>query len=161
VNRENALNDHAAELERILTRLMRALFPLDESSSVSDLSIAQMRICSLLADRPRSLSCLAAELGVSGSAATQVADRLERLGMVTRQPSAHDRRVKLLLLTERGLTMMLARRQRRIQNVVRVLSQLSPEERERTLYRLQSLLEATVLTLDKPSQEAVCLNLPS
>jgi DNA-binding MarR family transcriptional regulator len=46
---------------------------------------------------------LAAAWGTDASNATWVVDRLERKGLVERRPAAHDRRVKLVVLTARGV----------------------------------------------------------
>ena len=45
-----------------------------------DLPLAQLRVCSLLVGGDRSISCLSRELGITMSATTQLADRLERTG---------------------------------------------------------------------------------
>jgi MarR family transcriptional regulator for hemolysin len=45
---------------------------------------------------------LAHELGVEGPSVVAMVDRLELAGLVVREPSATDRRVKLVLLTDAG-----------------------------------------------------------
>ena len=45
---------------------------------------------------------LARQLGVDGATLVATIDRLESGGLVERMPSPHDRRVKLVVLTERG-----------------------------------------------------------
>ena len=51
---------------------------------------------------PMSQRALADLVGVEGPSMVSMLDRLERDGFVTRAPSAHDRRVKLVQLTEAG-----------------------------------------------------------
>lgn len=51
---------------------------------------------------PMSQRCLATQVGVEGPSMVSMLDRLERGGLVVREPSAQDRRVKLVLLTEEG-----------------------------------------------------------
>jgi MarR family transcriptional regulator for hemolysin len=51
---------------------------------------------------PMSQRCLADQVGVEGPSMVSMLDRLERGGFVTRAPSTHDRRVKLVQLTEEG-----------------------------------------------------------
>ena len=51
---------------------------------------------------PMSQRALADLVGVEGPSMVSMLDRLERGGFVTRAPSAHDRRVKLVQLTEAG-----------------------------------------------------------
>jgi MarR family transcriptional regulator, organic hydroperoxide resistance regulator len=54
---------------------------------------------------PRPMSALAAMLHCDASNVTNIADRLEAAGLVVRQASAQDRRVKTLLLTPKGVDM--------------------------------------------------------
>ncbi|MFL5578523.1 MAG: MarR family winged helix-turn-helix transcriptional regulator [Gemmatimonadaceae bacterium] len=49
------------------------------------------------------MRALAREWGTDASAATWVVDRLERKGLAERRTVAHDRRVKLVVLTARGV----------------------------------------------------------
>jgi MarR family transcriptional regulator for hemolysin len=55
-------------------------------------------------DEPMSQRALADLVGVEGPSMVSMLDRLERDGLVTRAPSATDRRVKLVHLTETGRT---------------------------------------------------------
>jgi DNA-binding MarR family transcriptional regulator len=52
--------------------------------------------------RPVAMSELAGILGCDNSNVTGIVDRLEYRGLVERRPADHDRRVKLLALTEDG-----------------------------------------------------------
>ena len=61
------------------------------------------------------MSVLSRELGVSLSAMTQIADRLERARLVKRQFEGTDRRVRSLQLTSRGQKIMQAREEARVQ----------------------------------------------
>jgi DNA-binding MarR family transcriptional regulator len=54
---------------------------------------------------PRPMSTLAGMLHCDASNVTNIADRLEAAGLVVRQPSEQDRRVKTLLLTPKGVDM--------------------------------------------------------
>jgi DNA-binding MarR family transcriptional regulator len=54
---------------------------------------------------PRPMSALAAQLHCDASNVTNIADRLEAMALVERRPSAHDRRVKTLVLTPEGEAM--------------------------------------------------------
>jgi DNA-binding MarR family transcriptional regulator len=57
---------------------------------------------SLDAQTGRSMRSLADEWECDPSYATWVVDRLEQLGLVQRQVVAHDRRIKLVMLTRKG-----------------------------------------------------------
>ena len=54
-------------------------------------------------DEPKPMSELAIALRCDNSNVTGIVDRLEDRGLVERQPAAHDRRVKMLSITPRGL----------------------------------------------------------
>ena len=98
---ELSLHEQSARIAGILPVLMRSLGSPDDRLSVS-LPLAQLRLCRVLYDGPRPMSVLSQELGVSLSALTQMADRLERAKLVARVASGKDRRVRHLQLTERG-----------------------------------------------------------
>ena len=53
-------------------------------------------------DEPMKLSDLAQALHCDNSSVTGIADRLEKAGLAERQPHPTDRRVKTLVLTQRG-----------------------------------------------------------
>jgi DNA-binding MarR family transcriptional regulator len=53
-------------------------------------------------DEPKPMSELALALRCDNSNVTGIIDRLEDRGLVERRPAAHDRRVKMLSITERG-----------------------------------------------------------
>jgi MarR family transcriptional regulator, transcriptional regulator for hemolysin len=54
------------------------------------------------AQRPLSQSDLAEHLGVEGATMVSMIDRLVKAGLVLREPSTQDRRVKRVVLTEAG-----------------------------------------------------------
>lgn len=69
-----------------------------------DLSTTQAQALMLLdPEDPRPMSDMAATLHCDRSNVTGIVDRLEARGLVERRPGAHDRRVKVLSLTEAGL----------------------------------------------------------
>jgi DNA-binding MarR family transcriptional regulator len=53
-------------------------------------------------DEPLSMKELSQKIGCDASFVTVIADSLERLGIAEREPSQRDRRVKNIVLTERG-----------------------------------------------------------
>ncbi|MEK6326910.1 MAG: MarR family transcriptional regulator [Actinomycetota bacterium] len=53
-------------------------------------------------DEPKPMGELAKQLACDSSNVTWITDRLEERGLVERQAAEHDRRVKLLVLTEKG-----------------------------------------------------------
>src|SRR3954470_22134365 len=95
------LRTSAQVLEELLPKLMRILYRPEDSDLLRDLPVAQLRLMRLLYPDAKSHSSVGEELGISVSAITQVANRLEILGLVERQENATDRRIKNLKLTEK------------------------------------------------------------
>ena len=141
---EQILREQSEELVSLLSRLMRRLFTLDaDNDPAMELPGAQMRVCAVLRDGPRTMSSLSSEMGISHSAITQIADRLERAEMVERLPEAEDRRCKRLTLTARGVEVMQARREKRVVRMLGILKSLSQEQRDSALAALSVLFEAS------------------
>jgi DNA-binding MarR family transcriptional regulator len=96
----------------------------------------------LLYERPRAMSALSRELGVSQSAMTQIADRLERARLVRRSFAGSDRRVRSLQLTSRGQKIMQHREEARVQRAATVMERLPQQVRHELLSSMRQLLEA-------------------
>jgi MarR family transcriptional regulator, organic hydroperoxide resistance regulator len=72
-------------------------------ASEFDLSPPQvMALRQLDPAEPKPMSELAIALRCDNSNVTGIVDRLEDRGLVERRPGEHDRRVKMLMITERG-----------------------------------------------------------
>lgn len=132
----------AAMIADELPSVMRQLFTF-ANDPADDLPLAQLRVCSILSAGSRPMSALSREVGVSVSAMTQIADRLERARLVKRIAEGTDRRVRCLQLTPRGEKMMHMRRQARIGRVSNVLANLSPEARAEVTRGVELLLNAS------------------
>jgi DNA-binding MarR family transcriptional regulator len=141
----------AERLESIMPAIARQLFTVSPAHPLAEMPIAQLRLCSLLlVHESPTLSQVADELNISASAATQLADRLEKAGMVERVSSSAangecDRRARHLRLTEKGLTLMHSRREFRLSGARRALRHLFPEDRKRLLEVLEKLLNVSRL----------------
>jgi DNA-binding MarR family transcriptional regulator len=134
----------AERLESLLPEIMRRLFTLDPEHPVTEMPLAQLRVCAVLRESgPQTLTALGERLGISSSAVTQVADRLEKGNYVERVPEAEDRRVRRLRLTRHGAAVMESRRCYRVAQAERVIQRLSAKERCALLTALLSLLEAS------------------
>ena len=120
--------------------LTRHLLAVDDSAA--DLPLRQLRVCMLLHEEPRTMSWLSRELGVSLSAMTQIADRLERARLVKRHFEGGDRRVRSLQLTPRGIKIMQAREAARIDRAKFALERLSSEARVNVIEVLEVLRQA-------------------
>lgn len=150
----------AERLEAVMPAIAQRLFTVAPSHPLADMPIAQLRLCSLLLTQESpTLSQVADELHISASAATQLADRLEKSGMVERVSLAGaqgecDRRARYLRLTEKGFTLMQSRREFRQSGARRALRHLLPEDRKRLLEVLEKLLAVSRLPGDAPAETA-------
>jgi DNA-binding MarR family transcriptional regulator len=133
--------EQAHSFASLLPKLLRQL-SAGVGDPVMDLPLAQLRVCSILCDGPRPISALSRELGVSVSAMTQIADRLERARLAKREPMHGDRRVRCLRLTRRGETMMQHHDQARAARMAQMLEHLTPEEQHAAADALQSMIRA-------------------
>jgi DNA-binding MarR family transcriptional regulator len=89
-----------------------------------------------LLDEPRTMSEIAAILHCDNSNVTGIVDGLEEKGLATRQPSAADRRVKLIALTPEGRKLR-ARLQRAVEKPPPWVERLSEADR-RSLVKILS-----------------------
>jgi DNA-binding MarR family transcriptional regulator len=125
----------------LLLALMRQVFRPDDGLAAA-LPVGQLRVCGLLYDAPRPVSALSRELGVSVSAMTQIADRLEKAGLVKRVANGIDRRVRSLQLTACGQRSMQLLEKSRVRRVAAVLEQVAPEARPAVTAALETLVHA-------------------
>jgi DNA-binding MarR family transcriptional regulator len=150
---DNQIEEQAKQLETVLPALMRRLFTLNPEHPVSDLPVAQLRVCIVLQSGPKPMSAASEELGISMSATTQLADRLERAGLVERVADPDDRRMKRLSLTAYGAELMAWRRNVRLARTQEMLTVLTPEERLEALRVVGRMLEAAHATRPGPLRE--------
>jgi DNA-binding MarR family transcriptional regulator len=134
----NAPLSPAQELTSLFLALTRQLLAVDDQAA--ELPLRQLRLCMLLYDGPRAMSALSRELGVSQSAMTQIADRLERARLVRRSFEGTDRRVRSLQLTPRGQKMMQLREKARVARAAAVVTRMSPAQSGEVLSVLRNLL---------------------
>lgn len=142
--------EQAARVADLFPVLIRQLFTL-EDDPLLELPLAQLRVCLLLYDQPRAMSALSRELMVSLSAMTQMADRLERAGLVERVAEDTDRRVRLLRLTSRGQQAVAARSAARLRSVSAAFAHLSPAARKKIVHALELLYQACLASAEMPA----------
>jgi DNA-binding MarR family transcriptional regulator len=80
----------------------RFLSEYDAAATARDLTGVQARLLALVCERPAPMNQLAAVLKCEPSNITGLVDRLAARGLVTREPSQTDRRVKLITATVTG-----------------------------------------------------------
>jgi DNA-binding MarR family transcriptional regulator len=96
----SAADEAWALMRRLVVSQRRAMLAL---ASEFQLSPPQLLALSALdPDDPRPMSGLAGTLRCDASNVTGIVDRLEKRGLVERRPAVHDRRVRHLVLTDRG-----------------------------------------------------------
>ncbi|MGO8670495.1 MAG: MarR family winged helix-turn-helix transcriptional regulator [Capsulimonadaceae bacterium] len=139
----------ASAVERLMPQLGRRLFTVNPDDPYYELPVTQVRVCTVLQAGPASMSLLGEELGISTSAVTQIADRLERAGMVERICECEDRRIKKLVLTSHGEDVMRRRWHRRVSSVAEALALLPPERRVEIISALRDLLAATKVAIHR------------
>jgi MarR family transcriptional regulator, organic hydroperoxide resistance regulator len=97
-------------------------------ASEFELSPPQVRALGVLdPDRPVPMSELAEALHCDNSNVTGIVDRLEDRGLVERRSATHDRRVKMLAVTDRGAELR-ARLAERLDEAPEPLARLTPED---------------------------------
>jgi DNA-binding MarR family transcriptional regulator len=145
---DRAMVEQAKGIASLLPTIMRQLFAADDDPA-GELPLAQLRVCSILQHGSQSMSALSRELGVSLSALTQIADRLERSNLVSRVAEENDRRIRCLQLTQQGERIMRLQEEFRIQRVLAVLNYIPPSRRDEVHDVLELLLEACIGLKDK------------
>jgi DNA-binding MarR family transcriptional regulator len=143
-----ALRELALELEDKLPRVMRTLYRPDGADPLRDLPVAQLRLVRVLYPLGKSHSEASEELGISISAVTQVANRLEGLGLVQRVEQA-DRRIKHLRLTAQGNTYMSNRIDFRVQRTMEALATMPEEARSLLVTLLEDLIRGSQTLWDE------------
>lgn len=139
---DKALREQSEAIIAVLQSLWRRISTLDADDPAMEIPGAQMRVCGMLREGPRTMSALCDELGISHSAITQIADRLERAAMVERVPEEDDHRCKSLSLTPRAVEIMKVRTERRVARTMEVLRSLPSQERDAAVAALAILLNA-------------------
>jgi DNA-binding MarR family transcriptional regulator len=144
-----SLRQETEAIALLLRTLMGQLFALEAGDPTRQLSVAQLRVRTVLLDGPHTMSETSRKLGISPSAMTQIADRLEVAGIARRASAVHDRRVRLLQLTPRGSRVMQLRNERRVTRVSEAIALLPAAARAEVLRALQTLEAAAGATVER------------
>jgi DNA-binding MarR family transcriptional regulator len=133
--------EQAGTFVRLLQSLLRELTTGTNDPAV-ELPLAQLRVCRVLCNGRQSISAISRELGVSLSAVTQIADRLERAKLIDRVTDGGDRRIRCLQLTVRGERLLRLHDEERIRRTAAMLGQLPPKAREEAAEVVATLARA-------------------
>ena len=132
--------ERAVKLEALVPRLIRSIFQHDEDSQWIELPVGQIRVMRLLYAGLSTPSDLSNQLSLSVSAITQVANRLETLGLIERSEDCEDRRVRHLRLSAKGHALMYRRHTGRVRRASIALSKLSEEKQQQIIDSLEELV---------------------
>lgn len=106
-----------------------------------ELTVPQVQTLALLRDLPISTTRLAAALGISAPAATQLMDRLVRKQLIKRRSADGDRRAVVVELTGKGRSIVEKLRQRRGEVFAQALARLSSSDRAEVVVALSKVAE--------------------
>ncbi len=134
------LRQQARTLDQAFRSFARKVVVDDDTTL--ELPLRQFRVCMALFEGPLCMSELSQMLGVSQSAITQIADRLEVAGMVTRGPAGEDRRLRSLELTGQARRMLEQHEEKRIARMMSVIKRMSAAERSQLLASIDTLCAA-------------------
>jgi MarR family transcriptional regulator, 2-MHQ and catechol-resistance regulon repressor len=139
-----ALERQAAELDRLLTRLIKKYQFRDRNTvCCGDVTVSQCYVMKELGRRgPLTMTVLADAMCLAVSTLTRVVDQLERRGRVQRTAAATDRRVREVSLTPAGASLLRTMEGRIRRSEQDVLTRLSPADRAGLLRGLRHLVQA-------------------
>ena len=131
------LSQPATDLLELVSLIVRGV------SDNRDLSLTAVAVLGSLDRRgPQRITTMAAAEGVSQPSMTQLVQRLEQRGLVSRTSDPSDGRVALVSLTDEGRAVLAARRQRNARRIADLLADL-PESEVRALAKaLDAVLPA-------------------
>jgi DNA-binding MarR family transcriptional regulator len=131
------LSQPATDLLELVSLIVRGV------SGNRDLSLTAVAVLGSLDRRgPQRITTMAAAEGVSQPSMTQLVQRLEQRGLVSRASDPSDGRVALVGLTDEGGAVLAARRQRNARRIADLLADL-PENDIRALAKaLDAVLPA-------------------
>jgi len=128
-------------LDGFIEGLFRLMLDHHQSQVVEmDLTLVQAQALKLLRAAPLPTSKLAAALGISAPAVTQLTDRLGRKRLIERQAVKTDRRAVMVAVTEKGERVIDGFRKRRNEVFADTLSRLSDEDRREVIDALSKVV---------------------
>lgn len=136
-----SLRDRAKLVRSSLLNLGRNLGRVDDS--ILDLPLRQLKVCLTLYAQSGPMSEISREIGVSLSAMTQIADRLERTGLIERVSAGADRRMRILKLTAKGERLMRSHETAQLKRMADCLERLTPAQTNDVLKALALLVQAS------------------
>jgi DNA-binding MarR family transcriptional regulator len=118
-----------ARLHSAALHLLRRLAQEDRATGVSAPRLSALSV--LVFGGPRTIGSLATLEGVTPPTMTRLVAAMTVDGLVERLPDDADRRIVRVAATDRGRTLLLAGRDRRVATLAGMLDPLTPKERRR------------------------------
>ncbi len=134
-------------IEVIMRRSMRAFFAYAKENGIS---MSQFGALGHIAKGASGVSDIGDDLGISSAAASQMLERLVQMGLILRSEDPHDRRVKQIVLTEKGTEMLHGSWQARQNWLEELVLMLLPEEQEQITNALGILIDKINLLEKQP-----------
>jgi DNA-binding MarR family transcriptional regulator len=124
------IEEAEAVLDGFVEGLFRLMLDHHKAQVVEmDLTPVQAQALKLIREGPLATSQLAAALGISAPAVTQLTDRLGRKKLIERHAVETDRRAVMVAVTEQGGQLVDRFRRGRVQVFAEALSRLNDEDR--------------------------------
>jgi DNA-binding MarR family transcriptional regulator len=137
------MREDAERLADILTVLQRRfLANLSKELSRGNVSFPQYFLLGYLCQAKfLTMSEIASKMGHTTAAATGLVDRLENLGLVERSHASDDRRKIMVKITKNGSALVSHIRQDMVNNLLKTMSCLEPEEQKNWLKIYQKVVQ--------------------
>lgn len=134
-------------IEVMMRRSMRAFMIYAKDNGIS---MSQFGALGHIARGAGGVSDIGDDLGISSAAASQMLERLVQMGLILRSEDPHDRRVKQIVLTEKGTQLLHGSWQARQSWLEELVEFLTPEEQEQITGSLAILIEKVNLLEKQP-----------
>jgi DNA-binding MarR family transcriptional regulator len=136
------MREDAERLADILTVLQRCfLANLSKELSRGNVSFPQYFLLGYLCQSKfLTMSEIAQKMGHTTAAATGLVDRLENLGLVERSHASDDRRKIMVKITRNGTALVSHIRQDMVDNLLKTMTCLEPEEQKNWLKIYQKIV---------------------
>ncbi|WP_238013479.1 MarR family transcriptional regulator [Dactylosporangium sp. AC04546] len=138
-----------AELTRVLEEFTRMSIRLPAAQRLSFTTLSVLHTLSTRG--PRRLTELTATEQVTQSAITQIVTKLEREGLVRREPDPTDGRAVLVHATPAGTAVIDGRRDERIRRLTELAAGLDPDEQAAIAAALPALAHLVELSQPQPT----------
>lgn len=122
--------------------------------ALSDLTLPQFRILSMIESAPERAARLASRSEVTKASLTSITSVLERRGLIRREKVLGDKRGVRFGLTDEGRAVLTVSRQDLNDRLRAFIARFSPDDRDAVLYGLRLIVDSTGLGYSAPETHA-------